>query len=99
MESFFPVFFIIIVALGILRRNQLLFRIKKIQKNRKETRKMDNSSLMRYKDKECIISANGYISGLVGKIIEISESWITVEDKKGKLTTFNCDYISSIKEK
>lgn len=99
MESFFPVFFIIIVALGTLRRNQLLFRIKKIQKNRKENRKMDNSSLMRYKDKECIISANGYISGLVGKIIEISESWITVEDKKGKLTTFNCDYISSIKEK
>ena len=99
MESFFPVFFIIIVALGTLRRNQLLFRIKKIQKTRKENRKMDNSSLMRYKDKECIISANGYISGLVGKIIEISESWITVEDKKGKLTTFNCDYISSIKEK
>ena len=99
MESFFPVFFILIVVFGTIRRNQLLFRIKKTQKKRKENRKMDNSSLMRYKDKECVISANGYISGLVGKIIEISENWITVEDKKGKLTTFNCDYISSIKEK
>lgn len=99
MESFFPVFFILIVAFGTIKRNNLLSQIRKVQKRRKESRKMDNSSLMRYKDKECIISANGYISGIVGKIIEITENWITVEDKKGKLTTFNCDYISSIKEK
>lgn len=99
MESFFPVFFILIVALGTLRRNQLLFRIKKIQKNRKENKAMDNSILLRYIGKECVIQANGYIAGLVGKVTEVSGNWISVEDKKGKTTTFNCDYISSIKEK
>ncbi len=60
---------------------------------------MDNSILSKYIGKECIVQANGYIAGVVGKVIEVSESWITVEDKKGKLTTFNCDYISSIREK
>ncbi len=99
MESFFPVFFILLVALAIEKRNKLLLQIMRIRKRRKEHKKMDNSILLRYKDKECIITANGYLSGIVGKVIEISENWITVEDKKGKLTTFNCDYISSIKEK
>ena len=99
MKSFFPVFFIILIALAIAKRNNLQLQIMKISKRRKEHKRMDNSLLLRYKDKECIITANGYISGIVGKVIEVSENWITVEDKKGKLTSFNCDYISSIKEK
>ncbi|MBQ3537390.1 MAG: hypothetical protein IJA39_02325 [Clostridia bacterium] len=99
MEAYFPVFFIILVALAIERRNRLQLQIMRIRKRRKERKIMDNSILLRYKDKECIITANGYLSGIVGKVIEVSENWITVEDKKGKLTSFNCDYISSIKEK
>lgn len=99
MNAFFPAFFILIVALSVTQRNNLQFQIMKIRKRRKENKKMDNSIILRYIGKECVITANGYISGVVGKIIEISENWITVEDKKGKLTTFNCDYISSIKEK
>lgn len=99
MNSFFPVFFILFVAIFIARRNNLQFQIIRSKHKRKENRKMDNSALLRYVGKECIIQANGYISGLVGKVVDVSESWITVEDKKGKLTTFNCDYISSIKEK
>lgn len=99
MESFFPVFFVIIVALATIKRNNLQLQIMKIRKRRKEHKKMDNSALLRYVGKDCVIQANGYIAGLVGKVVEVSENWITVEDKKGKLTTFNCDYISSIKEK
>ncbi len=99
MSAFFPAFFILIVALGASQRNNLQLQITKIRKRRRDNKKMDNSLLLRYKGKECIISANGYIAGLAGKVIEISENWITIEDKKGKLTTFNCDYISSIKEK
>lgn len=99
MESFFPAFFIIIVALAAIKRNNLQLQLMRIRKRRKECKEMDNSILLRYIGKECIVQANGYIAGLVGKVIEVSEHWITVEDKKGKLTTFNCDYISSIKEK
>ena len=99
MESFFPAFFIIIVALAAIKRNNLQLQLMRIRKRRKECRAMDNSILSKYIGKECIVQANGYIAGLVGKVIEVSEHWITVEDKKGKLTTFNCDYISSIKEK
>lgn len=99
MSTFYPAFFILIIALITIKRNNLQLQIMKIQKRRKENGKMDNSLLSRYIGKECIVQANGYIAGLVGKVTEISENWITVEDKKGKLTTFNCDYISSIKEK
>ena len=99
MNSFFPVFFILIVIFASMKRNDLhLHRIKK-NRRRKENEKMDNSALLRYVGKECVIQANGYIAGLVGKITEVSGNWISVEDKKGKTTTFNCDYISSIKEK
>lgn len=99
MESFIPVFFILFVILVTQKRNSLLLQLMRIRKRRKEYKEMDNSALLRYVGKDCIIQANGYIAGLVGKVIEVSDSWITVEDKKGKLTTFNCDYISSIKEK
>ena len=99
MESFIPVFFILFVVLMTQKRNNLQLHLMRIRKRRKEYKKMDNSALLRYVGKDCIIQANGYIAGLVGKVIEVSEHWITVEDKKGKLTTFNCDYISSIKEK
>lgn len=60
---------------------------------------MDNSLLSVYIGKECIIQANGYVTGVVGKVTAVSSNWISVEDKKGKLTTVNCDYISSIREK
>ena len=99
MEPFIPVFFILFVVLMTQKRNNLQLHLMRIRKRRKEYKKMDNSALLRYVGKDCIIQANGYIAGLVGKVIEVSDSWITVEDKKGKLTTFNCDYISSIKEK
>lgn len=99
MESFYPTFFIIIIALAITKRNNMMHHTMRISRKRKERRKMDNSLLLRYQNKVCIISANGYISGVVGKVIEVSDNWITVEDKKGKVTTFNCDYISSIREK
>ncbi len=99
MESFFPAFFVIIVALAAIKRRNLQLQIIKTRKRRKEHPKMDNSALLRYVGKDCVIQANGYIAGLVGKVVEVSENWITVEDKKGKLTTFNCDYISSIREK
>ncbi len=99
MSAFFPAFFILIVALGVSQRNNLQFQIMKIRKRRKENKKMDNSMLSKYIGKECVVQANGYIAGVVGKVTEVSENWISVEDKKGKLTTFNCDYISSIKEK
>lgn len=99
MESFIPVFFILFVVLMTQKRNNLQLHLMRKRKRRKEYKKMDNSALLRYVGKDCIIQANGYIAGLVGKVIEVSDSWITVEDKKGKLTTFNCDYISSIKEK
>ncbi|MBO5396560.1 MAG: hypothetical protein J6A97_06730 [Clostridia bacterium] len=99
MESFFPAFFIIITAILMSQRKNLQFQIMKIRKRRKENKKMDNSILSKYIGKECIVQANGYIAGVVGKVTEVSENWISVEDKKGKLTTFNCDYISSIKEK
>ena len=99
MESFIPVFFILFVVLMTQKRNNLQLHLMRIRKRRKEYKKMDNSALLRYVGKDCIIQTNGYIAGLVGKVIEVSDSWITVEDKKGKLTTFNCDYISSIKEK
>ena len=99
MESFIPVFFILFAALMTQKRNNLQLQLMRIRKRRKEYKEMDNSALLRYVGKDCIIQANGYIAGLVGKVIEVSDSWITVEDKKGKLTTFNCDYISSIKEK
>ena len=99
MESFIPVFFILFVVLMTQKRNNLQLQLMRIRKRRKEYKEMDNSALLRYVGKDCIIQANGYIAGLVGKVIEVSDSWITVEDKKGKLTTFNCDYISSIKEK
>ena len=99
MESFIPVFFILFVVLMTQKRNNLQLHLMRIRKRRKEYKKMDNSALLRYVGKDCTIQANGYIAGLVGKVIEVSDSWITVEDKKGKLTTFNCDYISSIKEK
>ena len=98
MESFFPVFFILIVVLMSQKRNnEQTQRI--IKRRRKEKTAMDNSILSRYIGKECIVQANGYIAGVVGKVTEVSGNWISVEDKKGKLTTFNCDYISSIKEK
>ncbi len=99
MSAFFPAFFILIVALGVSQRNNLQFQIMKIRKRRKENKKMDNSMLSKYIGKECVVQANGYIAGVVGKVTEVSGNWISVEDKKGKLTTFNCDYISSIKEK
>lgn len=99
MNAFFPALFILFIAIGAIKRNDLQLQIKKIRKRRKEQKTVDNSLLMRYIGKECIVQANGYIAGLVGKIIEVSGNWITIEDKKGKLTTFNCDYISSIKEK
>lgn len=99
MSAFFPAFFILFIALGASQRNNLQLQISKIRKRRRDSRKMDNSLLLRYQGKECIITANGYIAGLQGKVIEVSDSWITIEDKKGKLTSFNCDYISSIKEK
>lgn len=99
MESFIPVFFILFVVLMTQKRNSLQLQLMRIRKRRKEYKEMDNSVLLRYVGKDCIIQANGYIAGLVGKVIEVSDNWITVEDKKGKLTTFNCDYISSIKEK
>ena len=98
MESFFPVFFILFVVLMSQKRNnEQIQRI--IKRRRKEKTVMDNSILSRYIGKECIVQANGYIAGVVGKVTEVSGNWISVEDKKGKLTTFNCDYISSIKEK
>ena len=98
MESFFPVFFILFVVLMSQKRNnEQIQRI--IKRRRKEKTAMDNSILSRYIGKECIVQANGYIAGVVGKVTEVSGNWISVEDKKGKLTTFNCDYISSIKEK
>lgn len=99
MESFIPVFFILFAVLITQKRNNLQLQLMRLRKRRKEYKEMDNSALLRYVGKDCIIQANGYIAGLVGKVIEVSDSWITVEDKKGKLTTFNCDYISSIKEK
>ncbi len=98
MESFFPVFFILfVVLLTQKRKNQQIGQI--IRRRRKEHKTMDNSILSRYIGKECVIQANGYVAGIVGKVTEVSGNWISVEDKKGKLTTFNCDYISSIKEK
>lgn len=98
MESFFPVFFILFVVLMSQKRNnEQIQRI--IKRRRKEKTAMDNSILSRYIGKECVVQANGYIAGVVGKVTEVSGNWISVEDKKGKLTTFNCDYISSIKEK
>ncbi len=98
MESFFPVFFILFVVLMTQKRkNQQIGQI--IRRRRKEHKTMDNSILSRYIGKECVIQANGYVAGIVGKVTEVSGNWISVEDKKGKLTTFNCDYISSIKEK
>lgn len=99
MSAFYPAFFIILAVLIVSRRNNLQLHIMRIQKRRKEHKEMDNSILSRYIGKECIVQANGYISGIVGKVTEVSGNWISVEDKKGKLTTFNCDYISSIKEK
>ncbi len=99
MNAFYPAFFIILVALSVSQKNNLQLQIMKIRKKRKENKKMDNSILSRYIGKECIVQANGYISGVVGKVTEVSGNWISVEDKKGKTTTFNCDYISSIKEK
>ena len=98
MESFFPVFFILfVVLLTQKRKNQQIGQI--IRRRRKEHKTMNNSILSRYIGKECVIQANGYVAGIVGKVTEVSGNWISVEDKKGKLTTFNCDYISSIKEK
>lgn len=98
MESFFPVFFILFVVLLTQKRiNQQIGQI--IRRRRKEHKTMDNSILSRYIGKECVIQANGYVAGIVGKVTEVSGNWISVEDKKGKLITFNCDYISSIKEK
>lgn len=98
MDNFIPFFLILFVIILITRKND--FHLSLIRnKRRKENGKMDNSALLRYIGKECIIQANGYIAGLVGKVTEVSGNWISVEDKKGRLTTFNCDYISSIKEK
>lgn len=99
MGSFYPVFFCLIIVFCLMQTRSSQMQITKVRKRRKEKGKMDNSILMKYIGKECIITANGYISGVVGKVTEVSENWISVEDKKGKLTTFNCDYVSSIKEK
>lgn len=99
MSTFFPAFFILIVALSTIQRNENQRQIIRTSQRRKENEEMDNSLLTRYIGKECVITANGYISGLQGKILEVCGNWITVEDKKGKLTTFNCDYVSSIREK
>ena len=87
------------MALAATKRNNLQLQLMRIRRKRKEHKKMDNSILSRYIGKECIVQANGYIAGVVGRVTEVSGSWISVEDKKGKLTTFNCDYISSTKEK
>ena len=98
MESFLPVFFILFVVLAAQKRNNQQIRQIK-QHKRKEHEAMDNSMLSKYIGKECVVQANGYVAGIVGKVTEVSGNWISVEDKKGKSITFNCDYISSIKEK
>ncbi len=99
MNSFYPVFFILFVLFITAKGIESQRKIIKASKRRKENEKMDNSALSRYIGKICTIQANGYIAGLQGKITDVSGNWITVEDKKGKLTTFNCDYVSSVKEK
>ncbi len=96
METFFPLFVLFVVFMTQQKNDQ---RQQIIKRKRKEHGKMDNSLLSRYIGKECVIQTNGYIAGIVGKVTEVSGNWISVEDKKGKMITFNCDYISSIKEK
>lgn len=99
MNGYIPVIFVLIVAVVLLNSSNRQQHISRQSKRRKEQSKMDNSLLSAYIGKECIIQANGYISGVVGKVTAVQGNWISVEDKKGKLTTVNCDYVSSIREK
>ena len=100
MSSFIPAFFILTLVIANQNRyHETNMRMIRLRRRRKEGKAMDNSILARYMGKECTVMSNGYISGVTGTVREISENWITLEDKKGKVTTFNCDYISSIREK
>ncbi len=100
MNTFIPVFTVLNAATQ--NRNKAYdanMRMIRVRKKRKEGEAMNNSVLSQYLDKEVTVMSNGYISGIVGTVKEISDNWISLEDKKGKRTAFNCDYISSIREK
>lgn len=99
MSTFTPALLILLVIIITARENENRRRILKASQRRKGQIKMDNSALTKYLGKFCIIQANGFVSGLQGTITEVSGNWITVENKKGKFTTVNCDYVSSIREK
>lgn len=100
MSSFIPAFTVLTVAIQNQNRfHETNMRMIRIRKRKKEGETMNNSILSKYMGKEVTVMSNGYISGVAGTVKEISENWITLEDKKGKQTTFNCDYISSIREK
>lgn len=96
--SYISIFLAVFVIIT-LSRNEQQQRIVKTSSKRRRNTEMDNSLLSAYIGKECVITANGYVTGFTGTVCDVKGNWISLTDKKGKLNTINCDYISSIKEK
>lgn len=59
---------------------------------------MDTTPLKKYIGKQCeILTVGG--NGVYGTVRDVTESFMEVEDKKGRLTTVNCEYLNTIQEK
>lgn len=69
---------------------------RKSQRKRKGVkRRMPVEMLREFIGKDCTISLFNEISGVAGKIIQVEENWIKVEEKK-KIRIINGDMIRDI---
>ena len=97
MQSYIPIFILIIILLITLRRNKLAV-IKKVIKKRKTGDKTKMIELAkRFIGKECLIYAFDANHQFDGVIKEVTSNAVLIE-KDGKFEAINLDFVIRIRE-
>lgn len=87
----FIIFFIVIPQQHEMQK----YVIQKIKK-RKGLITMTNEIITKYVGRHCKISTGSFGTNVTGKIIDVKESWIELETKKGS-ELINAEFVQSIK--
>ncbi len=91
----FIVFFIIFT-----QRTATQYVIKR-KSSRRRLSPVNNDLVKQFTGKKCMVSTGSFGSGLAnatGTVKKVQDNWIEMEDKKGKISLINLEFVVGIKE-
>ena len=91
---YMPVFILFFVIIP--QQNQMQAQAAKHNIKRRRTKKMSHEMIKKYIGKVCKITTGSYGSTTSGKILDVKESWIELETKKG-IELMNAEFVQNIK--